>query len=323
MVKAISDALRVQVLWESGIKKPTNIAKRTRIPLRTCYRYASRLLNGENLERKSYSKRDKKIVPKVVRKVIAKAKNQKRPFSCRDLAASVNISHSSIRRILISRGFLFKKSHKKVFLKPEDMQRRLAFANQMKSRESDWGYVIFTDESSFWLNKSKPRCRWVEGGNGIEGYKAHGPKVHVWGAISLRGTVSLEIFEDNMDAALYRNILQKKKRFMEGLYPEGFILQLDNDPKHKAHETQNFIENNFEMALQWPPYSPDLSPIENIWSWLKAQVRKDLPQTVKSLKTSILKNWKKIDQNFLLPYIESMIKRIDLCISVNGNLTKY
>ena len=44
------------------------------------------------------------------------------------------------------------------------------------------------------------------------------------------------------------------------------------------------------LKPEWPSYSPDLSPIENIWGWLKVQMNKDLPKSVKALKNSIKKH---------------------------------
>ena len=72
-----------------------------------------------------------------------------------------------------------------------------------------------------------------------------------------------------------------------------------------------------------PWYSPDVSLIENVWGWLKHQVNKDLPKTVKELKNSIKKHWKKVNIGFLQPYIESMPKRIEMLIESEGKKISY
>ena len=65
---------------------------------------------------------------------------------------------------------------------------------------------------------------------------------------------------------------------MERLYPEGFFFQQDGNPCHKSKESMKYINENFDNLLYWPPYSPDVSPIENIWAWLKEEVAKDQPK---------------------------------------------
>jgi hypothetical protein len=49
------------------------------------------------------------------------------------------------------------------------------------------------------------------------------------------------------------------------LYPSGYRLQQDNDPKHCARYTRNVFEEN--GVNWWPttPESPDFNPIENVW----------------------------------------------------------
>ena len=41
---------------------------------------------------------------------------------------------------------------------------------------------------------------------------------------------------------------------------------------HAAHCTQTFLNEGLVDALAWPPYSPDLSPIEHLWDQLDRHV---------------------------------------------------
>ena len=83
---------------------------------------------------------------------------------------------------------------------------------------------------------------------------------------------------------------------------------------HRANSVQDFIVENMPQSFDWPSYPPDLSPIENVWSWLKEQVAKDCPQTKKALKTSIRSHWNSMDVEFLAPYINSMPHRMEMLI---------
>ena len=75
--------------------------------------------------------------------------------------------------------------------------------------------------------------------------------------------------------------------------------------------------------IDWPAYSPDLSPLENVWSWIKQEVAKDCPKSLKSLKESIIKHWRRINVEFLAPFINSMPQRMEAVIQNKGGKTKY
>jgi len=319
----IPKKIRAKAIYDAGKTTPAAIARGACVSKRTAYRYISDFKKGKSCERKKYPKRKNyKITSKLQQKVIKKAQDRRHIWSTRAIGSSIGISHTTTRQVLIEKGIKYQHYNKQLKLTEENKEERLAFAREMKKRESDWGFVMFTDECSFWTENMKPSKVWTNDPVKEEGTGTHGVKVHCWGAISSFGALPIEIFEENLTAHNYINIINRRLPYLNELYPDGYIWQQDGSGVHRADCTKKFIMENMPQVLTWPAYSPDISPIENVWSWLKGEVAKDCPRSVRQLKVSIKKHWNRIDQEFLAPFINSMPERMKLLIRNKGDRIK-
>ncbi len=52
------------------------------------------------------------------------------------------------------------------------------------------------------------------------------------------------------------------------------------DPKHTAKITKEWLQDNSVNVLEWPSQSPDLNPIEHLWSDLKMAVHRRSPSNL-------------------------------------------
>ncbi|KAH9127135.1 hypothetical protein AeMF1_002525 [Aphanomyces euteiches] len=105
--------------------------------------------------------------------------------------------------------------------------------------------------------------------------------------------------------------------------PLDFVFQHDNAPIHKAALVSKFLDENMIEALDHPPQSPDLNPIEHVWEFISRRLR-ELPATsVESLKARIMTIWDQIPQDYIQKLILSMPKRMEDVIPAKGGSTKY
>ena len=77
-----------------------------------------------------------------------------------------------------------------------------------------------------------------------------------------------------------------KEKLIHTLKP-GDILIMDNLRSHKVQGVREIVESVGAKIIYLPPYSPDLNPIEQMWSKIKAFLRSVKARTVDSLLAAI------------------------------------
>ena len=151
--------------------------------------------------------------------------------------------------------------------------------------------IILTDEIKielFGLNAKDHVCRKPDP---IPTVKHGGGSIMLWGCFSAAGTGRLVRIEENMNRVKYREILdeillQNAHDLRLGLW---FTFQLENDPKHTAKTTQEWLRDKSLNFLEWPSQSPDLNPIED----LKIDVQRHSPSNLTELEW-ICREWEKL-----------------------------
>jgi len=224
--------------------------------------------------------------------------------------------------------------HKKKF-NEEEKRARLSFAQgYAHMTEEDWMKIMFADEKKFkgegfmgqiWVRRPKGEA---DNPEYCVNKLPHPIKLNVWGCFCGRGLGYCYIFNENMDGKLLKKILGTHLKESAELHfeqdpPELWRLLQDNDPKHKSVLVRNWLFTNGISMLEFPAYSPDLNPIENLWNDLARRVEARPASTVEELQDAIAEEWERTSPAYLRKLARSMPKRCQAVIDAHGDHTKY
>jgi len=134
-----------------------------------------------------------------------------------------------------------------------------------------------------------------------------------------------QTIEGKMNAAKYRDILDENLLHSAQDLRLGrrFTFQQDNDPKHTAKITKEWLHNNSVTVLEWPSQSPDLNPIEHLWRDLKMAVHQRLPSNLTELERICKEEWQRIPKSRCEKLVASFPKRLMAVLDQKGASTKY
>ena len=107
---------------------------------------------------------------------------------------------------------------------------------------------------------------------------------------------------------------------------------MDNAPIHISKLVKKWLETHSVWTLDFPPYSPDLNPIEHLWRALKRKIlelhpeleqmgqsQEDLDYLIEVCKEA----WMALDQRLMRHLIDSMEQRLKAVRKAEGWQTKY
>ena len=158
--------------------------------------------------------------------------------------------------------------------------------------------------------------------------KFGGGSLMFWGCMTARGIGYGCRIDGRMNAKIYAGILNDyllpTMKYYK-LNKHTTIFQQDNDSKHTSHTARKWFETNKIDVLVWPPQSPDLNPIENLWQHLKKKLAEyeTEPHGILELWERVEVEWDKIPVDICIKLVESMPSRIAEVLKVKGGYTRY
>lgn len=240
-------------------------------------------------------------------------------------------------------------------LTAKNKQQRYDFC--CKHVHDTFKYVMFTDRCKFHFRHPGEPVQsgpWHFVGEGPQLFTVNHPNVfNVYAGITSFGTTGVWVVSGTTDhhpVTKYttkegkpaRNITSSEYKdvLLHVLLPYGhrlfhghnWVLQQDNDPTHAAASamavkawnatlvSQGIKGGKVTIMANWPPNSPDLSIIENVWAMVQKRVDKAGCANFTDFKAKVVEELAKINP---VKLFASIPERMHECIQAKGDRTKH
>jgi transposase len=246
----------------------------------------------------------------------------------------------TIKKTLYRLGFRRQVARRKPPITEETRQKRLAFALEHIDWTLDqWRTILWTDET--WVTAGPHRKQYVTRRQGeewedtciVERHQRKGGWMF-WGSFSgLNGKGPGLFWEKDWGTITEESYCQHIVPMICGWLrlsrSDGHHLVFiqDNAPAHSAKGTLAELAARGITVLWWPPNSPDLTPIEACWNWMKDYLedKYGLEERISydRHRLYVQEGWDALPQSFLDELIESMPARMHAVVKAEGRYTKY
>ena len=192
--------------------------------------------------------------------------------------------------------------------RPDVVERRRNFVIARRFVESN--KLVFIDESSAKTNMTRLFGR-SRIGQRCNFYSAHGH----WKTTTMISALRVEsvikgatmLLDGPMNAATFLGWVE---RCLAPSLKYGDVVVMDNLGSHKAVGVEEAIERVGASVWYLPPYSPDLNPIEKLWSKIKSRLRRAAADTLDGLTLAAGEAFRAVDADECTNYFTSCGYRI-------------
>ncbi|UYV69717.1 Transposase [Cordylochernes scorpioides] len=235
----------------------------------------------------------------------------------------------TISRRLVANGLHSCRPLRRLPLTPPNRRQRLEWCRARSTWMTEWHRVVFSDESRFCLSSDSRRVRvWRRRGERsnpaaiVERPTVRQRGLMVWDAIAYDSRSPLLRIQGTMTAQRYVDDVLRPVTlpYLQGV-PDA-LYQQDNARPHTARISQQSLQD--VQMLPWPPYSPDLSPIEHVWDIIGRRLHAlPQPRSEDELWQMVERERRAIPQDAIRTLIDSLPRRVAACIAVRGGPTCY
>lgn len=206
-------------------------------------------------------------------------------------------------------------------------RKRFMFAKEWKGKCIK--RVVWSDESIVSINDSTYARQWVQHPRDLltrEKKRIQNvPHRAVWGAVGVGYKSSLRLLPlKTADGTSFRLNADSYKRLIlipevPRLLREKRVFQQDGARCHCAQSVLRYLKvKKVDLMERFPPYSPDLSPVEYCWSLLKRGVAERRPRTQEQLDIAAVAAWDAIPQRVIDRVCKHFSKAVARCEQRKG-----
>jgi transposase len=276
-------------------------------------------------------------VEELVEFVCASAKNRRMSFTQLAEVLEFGVKKQAIRTALLREGFHRRLAMRKPPISEKNQKLRLDWAlEHVKWTMEQWYQILWTDET--WITGGRHTRTWVTRRPGEEWDPTCIVEKHqrkkgwmFWGCFHGHtkgpgifwekdwGSINKDSYQAHTVPIIHGYIEMMRR---QGVY---LVLMQDGAPGHAAGDTREDLRERGIVVIFWPPFSPDLNPIERVWHIMKNYLQDNYPERMiyDALRAAVKDAWEKVGQHEFEELIKSMPDRCQAVIEANGLFTKY
>ena len=265
--------------------------------------------------------------------------------------AGIEVSPQTVRRRCRAEKWGYGFAKKVLMLRPPHKVKRLAWARKHLSKRTSFAAWMITDSKVFLLHKTASKSGvkmwWPKGGRPRIAIVRHSKGVHAYLGVTKYGVTKVIFVTgggsqksefinpktgqpySGVSASEYQEhvlpeLIKEGNRIFStnGNWASEWKFQQDNARPHVAKSTKSLLDQLMpdRAVHDWPACSPDLSWIENIWSWAEQELNKRYPRldTIDELKAALTTVLGNIPSEMLKNHVRGMRARLEAVIEQNG-----
>lgn len=201
----------------------------------------------------------------------------------------LHVCNETVRKAVIKLGYSYKK--KSLHASEQERPRCQGKTQKLEKHMSqkDINHLVFLDESGVNINMTRHYARAWKNRRAVDKTPLNTPcNTTVLSSIRLNGDCAYTVYQGGTTAERFAEYLKTK---LLPTLSEADIIVMDNMRSHHAKAVKQLLDSSKVTYLYLPPYSPDLNPIEKMWSKLKAFLRKEKIRMASKLPSAISKGF--------------------------------